>query len=239
VAVETQARGWAILSTYAVQWTPTAVAAAARPRRREAPDAHALQGLRFEAFGRDRVELQLGGRRLLLSQRHSEILVLLTEHPEGLTAEQLAVALYGDLAKPVTARAEISRLRKVLGSPSAVGGEPYRLLEPFESDVAAVRRLLLSGRVRGAAALHRDLLLPSSEAPGVVELRDELVAWTRNAVMTSDDVDALWTWATTPPGAGDLPLWVRFLSNVPYGDGRRAFAAARVAGLRRLYAVAA
>lgn len=199
----------------------------------------AQEGFRFEAFGRDRIELQVADRRIVLSQRHSEIVVLLTEHPDGLTAEQLAVALYGDFAKPVTARAEISRLRKILGSPNAIGGEPYRLLVPVDSDVAAMRRLLFDGHVREAAVLHRDLLLPSSDAPGVVELRDELEAWARNAVMTSDDVDALWTWASNPPGARDLPAWVRFLSNVPYQDGRRPLAAARVAGLRRLYAVAA
>jgi hypothetical protein len=88
---------------------------------------------------------------------------------------------------------------------------------------------LRQGRVSEAAALHVDVLLPRSAAPGVIELRSELEAWTRHAVMTADDPDALWTWVSNPSGEGDLPAWVRFLSAVPYEDGRRALAAAHVA----------
>ena len=69
---------------------------------------------------------------------------LLAEHPAGLTAEQLAVALYGDRAKPVSARAEVSRLRTFLGT--RIGTEPYRLEPPVESDIGALRRLLRQGR---------------------------------------------------------------------------------------------
>lgn len=189
--------------------------------------------LRFEAFGRDRVEVQAGERTFTLSRRHSEIVVLLAEHADGLTAEELAVALYGDHAKPVSARAEVSRLRALLGT--RIGTEPYRLEPPVESDIGALRRLLRQGRVAEAAALHVDVLLPRSEAPGVIELREELEAWMRRAVMTADDVDALWTWISSPPGTEDLPAWVRFLSSVPYDDGRRALAAAHVTRLRRRF----
>ena len=163
--------------------------------------------------------------------------MLLAEAPGGLTAEELAVALHGDLAKPVTARAEMSRLRRLLGG--QIETAPYRLVTPPRSDVTDLKRLLEDGRVREAAELHSGVLLPGSEAPGVVELRDELEGWTRHAVMTADDADALWAWVSSPPGQSDLPAWVRFLSNVAYEDGRRAFAAARVAGLRRRYATAA
>ena len=190
--------------------------------------------LRFEALGRDRALVQLDGRELTLSRRHSEVVVLLAEHAAGLSADELAVALYGDRANPVSARALVSRLRARLGE--RIMTEPYRLVPPVESDISVLRRLLRQGRVADAAAMHGDVLLPRSEAPGVIELRDELEAWTRRAVMTADDPDALWTWISNPRGAADLPAWVRFLSAVPYEDGRRALAAAHVSRLRRRYA---
>jgi hypothetical protein len=93
--------------------------------------------------------------------------------------------------------------------------------------------------VAEAAELHREGVLPRSEAPGVIELRDELESWTRNAVMTSDDPDALWSWLSRPARAHDLPAWLRFLSSVAYEDGRRSLAAAHVARLRRELAPAA
>ena len=188
--------------------------------------------LRFAALGRDRIEIELDGKELSLSQRQSEVLVLLAEHPDGLTAEELAVALWGDFGKPASARAEVSRMRTLTGL--RVDAEPYRLDVFVESDIASLRRLLRQGRVFEAASLHADLLLPRSDAPGVIEIRDELESWTRNAALTSDDLDALWTWVTNPCGAEDLPAWVRFLSQVPYEDGRRALAAAHVKRLRDL-----
>jgi hypothetical protein len=66
----------------------------------------------------------------------------------------------------------------------------------------------------------------------VIELRDDLATWTRNAVMTGDDLDALWAWASSPAGTHDLSAWVRFLSSVDYEDGRRSYAAAQVKRLR-------
>ena len=57
-----------------------------------------------------------GGRKLRLSRRHSEILVLLARHPEGVGGDELLVELYEDESvTPVTLRAELSRLRGLLG----------------------------------------------------------------------------------------------------------------------------
>ena len=68
------------------------------------------------ALGRDEAELRVGGRRIRLGRRHSELLVLLLDHPEGRTGEQLGLDLYGDdRLHPVTLRAELSRLRRALG----------------------------------------------------------------------------------------------------------------------------
>src|SRR5512132_582487 len=78
--------------------------------------AQACPALRLRLLGRDRALLSLGGRVVTLSRRHSEIVTLLVLHPEGLTCEELAWELYGDGAKRLSVRAEISRLRRVLGA---------------------------------------------------------------------------------------------------------------------------
>ena len=121
-------------------------------------------------------------------------------------------------------------MRVLLGA--RIGTDPYRLDVTFESDLDTVRRLLRQGRFAEAAETYGDGVLPRSDAPGVIEIRDELEHWTRNAVMTSDDPDALWSWVSRAAGAQDLAAWVRFLSAVDYEDSRRPLAAAHVARLR-------
>jgi hypothetical protein len=106
----------------------------------------------------------------------------------------------------------------------------------MQSDVGALRQRLLEGDARGAAALFEGPVLPRSEAPGVVELRDELDGWIRRTVMAAEDLEALWSWLNTPAGEEDLFAWKRFLSNLPAQDGRRGLAAARLVRLRVLFA---
>jgi GAF domain len=191
--------------------------------------------LALKALGRDRAHVTLDGRDLVLSQRHSEILVLLASHPAGMTGEQLALALYGDAGKPATARAEVSRLKRLLGE--CVQTDPYRLEATVKSDIAGVTRLLRDGRVDEAAALYSGPVLPRSEAPAVADVRNELDGWTRRAVVASDDLDALWSWLRSPSGEDDIQGWKRFLSSLPHEDGRRGLAAARLERLRPLYTV--
>jgi hypothetical protein len=63
-----------------------------------------------------------------LTPRHAEVLLLLQRAGRGgLTAAQLSTALFGDDEHCVTARAEVSRLRRVLGG--LVSTHPYRLAE--------------------------------------------------------------------------------------------------------------
>jgi hypothetical protein len=81
-------------------------------------------------------------------------------------------------------------------------------------------------------------MLPRSDAPGVIELRTELEGWMRRSVMTADDVDPLWRWLQTPSGEDDVAAWRRFLAAVPYEDGRRGQAAARLERLRESFGTA-
>lgn len=59
-----------------------------------------------------------------LSPRHAEILRILARHPEGRTAAELSVDLFGNGEHIVAVRAEMSRLRRRLGS--VIEPRPYR-----------------------------------------------------------------------------------------------------------------
>ncbi|WP_086727432.1 helix-turn-helix domain-containing protein [Streptomyces carpinensis] len=86
-----------------------------------------------------------------LSPRHAELLYLLAVHPAGRSAADLAEAVFGDPARTVTVRAEMSRVRRYLGA--LLEHRPYRFREGAE-----VRVLLPED--------PRDLL-PHSTAPAV------------------------------------------------------------------------
>jgi hypothetical protein len=130
--------------------------------------------LALRALGTDRAVARLLGRSLRLSPRHSEIVVLLALHRDGLSGAELAAAVYGPGRHDVTLRAEIARLRQVLGP--LVAGHPYRLLAAVEADFLDVRRALERGDAAGAAAARRRPLLAASQAPGIVAARRLLEA---------------------------------------------------------------
>ncbi|GAA1480287.1 hypothetical protein GCM10009624_07270 [Gordonia sinesedis] len=58
--------------------------------------------------------------------RHIQILALLADHPDGLTAARLSELLFGVADRTVTVRAEMSRLRKHFGG--VLAANPYRFL---------------------------------------------------------------------------------------------------------------
>jgi GAF domain len=197
--------------------------------------ARRRQLLKLCLLGRDRADAELGGRPIHLSRRHSEVLALLSIRPSGMTSEELTADLYGDRGTPSTTRVEVHRLRKLMGE--WIDTDPYRLSQDVESDVARVQGLLDRGSTREAVEHYEGRLLPHSDAPGVVRERDALDAWLRQAVMTADDDEALWTWVQSASGGEDLPAWSRLLVHLDFRDPRRSLAAARVSSLRAARAV--
>ena len=173
-----------------------------------APPPSDTDSLRLTALGRDEALLVTpGGRKIRLSRRHSEILVLLARHPEGLTGDELLCALYEDESvTPVTLRAELARLRRVLG-PDVLGSRPYRLTAAVESDFGTVERRLGTGAVTAAAAAFGGPLLPGSQAPAVVRIRRRLTEEMRAALIARGDPDLLADWAHAPWGEDDLDVW--------------------------------
>jgi hypothetical protein len=110
-----------------------------------------------------------GSRRL--TARHSEIVTLLALHRDGLDSHELAELMYGEPGHEVSARAELHRLRVILGSRLVT--RPYRL-EGVEIDLELVNRLLARGRTDKARARCGGPLLPPSSVPEIVSARENL-----------------------------------------------------------------
>ncbi|MFF9404869.1 GAF domain-containing protein [Streptomyces anandii] len=68
-----------------------------------------------------------------LSPRHAELLYLLAVHRGGRSAASLAGEVFGDPARRVTVRAEMSRVRRYLGA--LLEHRPYRFAENADVDV--------------------------------------------------------------------------------------------------------
>ncbi|WP_205698375.1 GAF domain-containing protein [Conexibacter sp. SYSU D00693] len=200
--------------------------------RRQGPIAVVSQQLELELLTR-RPRAFVGGREVALSQRHGELLALLLARPEGMTAEGLTLELYGEEGKPVTVRAELSRLRRLLGP--ALGARPYRL-EGVDADVLHVERLVGAGRLAEALGAYRDVLLPASEVPLVEELRGRLDGLVRAAVRRSGDPSLLARWCVSAPGHDDEPAARELAALVPADDPAGAAARAQLARLARLHA---
>jgi hypothetical protein len=152
-----------------------------------------------------------------LALRHAEILVLLAAHPRGLTADELAVLLHAGDLTDVSVRAEVSRLRRVVG-PLLAQSRPYRLAVAPRTDADDVRDALAVGDVGRALAAYAGPLLPRSAAPGVERLRAELAAELRAAVLACGEPDVLQAWVATADGADDHAAWTRLGRLAPSGS---------------------
>ncbi|MFK0160612.1 transcriptional regulator [Streptomyces sp. NPDC090493] len=186
--------------------------------------------IRLSALGRDGVLLEYGDRVLRLSPRHSEIVLALAVARQGMTGDQLAVDLSEYEMPASTLRAEMTRLRAVLG-PELLGSRPYALLRPVRTDVDDVSRLLAAGRVREALDRYSGPLLPRSEAPVVVEQRRCLEQQLRAAVLVGGDAGLLRRWVRATWGAEDAAAWKALAHTLPGGSPQRAAAAARARAL--------
>jgi hypothetical protein len=182
------------------------------------------------ALGRDCALLELDGRVLRLRPRHSEIAVLLALADEGLSGPRLAVELSEEEIHPVTLRAEMSRLRALLGG-ELLGSQPYMLRRTVRADFTAVRDLVAEGRVAAAASAYSGPLLPNSEAPAIVEYRTVLEQQLRAEVLASADAGVLRRWVSTPWGADDAEAWLALAQQLPGGSPQRAAATVRASGV--------
>lgn len=180
------------------------------------------------------------GRRktIRLSPRHSEILLLLASTARGLSGDELAVLLYEEDSSTSTLRAELNRLRRLLGD-ELLASRPYRLMAEITADWLAVEAHLAAGAVAAALRLYRGPLLPTSAAPGVVRLRENIEASLRQAVLNSREPDLMSTWTRSAWGADDYDMWRAQLAALGSTSPLRPLAAGQLARLDRELSVAA
>lgn len=177
-----------------------------------APDV--ADGARLTVLGTDRARWHPGGAdsgtaSAALTGRHADILVLLARHPEGLSADHLAMLLDDKDLDVVTIRAEMSRLRRVIGG-HYIGSRPYRLLTPMTSDIGDVFDALQAGDAAAALAAYSGALLPQSVSPAIGRLRTELTTSLRGAVLAAASagyLDLLRRWLQLPDGRDDRHGW--------------------------------
>ncbi len=176
--------------------------------------------------------MRLNARSVELSDRQLDFLVVLLSSQDGLTLQEVATRVYGDRAVLGTAKALISRLRGAI----PVESRPYRLAVPYRADFLELLEHLKRGQVRQALNLYKGPLLPDSDSPAVVELREHIDEALRQAVLESGDAEAMIELANRM-GSGDLELLETALEYVPQNDPQSPLLRARIRQVRRDWGV--
>jgi hypothetical protein len=165
-----------------------------RLRTSAVPAADAVLELRLLG----RAEAWLGGLRLLLTRRQTEILALLALNSEGLSLDALHALIYGDgRVARATLKAEVSHVRRALGG--RIASRPYRLDLPTRCDVLEVLDRLKAGDVTAAVAAYGGDLLPGSESPALLEYGHYVAVALREALLTDPRPDAVLRYAERVP----------------------------------------
>lgn len=125
----------------------------------------------LELLGRDRATLTTPTATHRLTARHSEIVALLSLHPDGLDARALSRLLYDEPGHEVAVRAELHRLREILGV--ALVTRPYRLAG-IDTDLQALQHRLATSDGLAPDTEPAGPLLPDSNVPAIVAARERL-----------------------------------------------------------------
>lgn len=164
---------------------------------------------RLEALGMEQAQVIIDGKPIRITHRQSELLVLLSLHRDGLSAEALAERLYGDgnsKATLTTVRAEISRLRKQLGQ-IKISSKPYRLSSELETDFFELMTMIERNQLRGAVKKYSGPLLPTSDVAEIELERSYIENTLRKALLSARDPNLLSLYGATPSGQYDLEIW--------------------------------
>jgi hypothetical protein len=95
-----------------------------------------------------------------------------------------------------------------------VASRPYRLVAELSSDVEDVRAALDRGDVDAALRLYSGVVLPSSYAPGIAEIREELRVRVQAALLRSGDPVLLARWTASVHGREDAAAWSAYLATL-------------------------
>lgn len=196
----------------------------------------AVQDLRDRFLSEEReLELAFFGGRVVLKQgerqdigmRQCEVLVALALSPEGISAEQLGLRVYGEAAVLPTIKAIVSRLRQSV----EVSSRPYRVNGGIKADFLDIEHLIAAGRLREAVGYYKGPLLPGSDAPIVVEMREHLEELLRTSVLSAGDVNCMLRLSDAL--GDDAELLDAVLDQLPPLDPRGSIARAKRAKVER------
>lgn len=182
----------------------------------------------LSVLGREGGALDVSGTSTDLSLRHAEILVLLAWHSSGLSAERLAELLGCSVD---TLRPEMVRLRRVLESADASlvpSSRPYKLPRSFDLDAQRVLAFLDRGAHRVALAGYSGQVLPTSTAPGIRSIRDDVSSRLRESMLTDASLDTLLAYARIDEAAYDVEVWTACLTRLPAKSPKRASIVSRL-----------
>ncbi len=189
-----------------------------------------IEVLGVEALGRKRAEIVRGDERLKLSRRHSEIVVMLILHPD-LDDTRLARELYGENGLAATARAELSRLRRILGD--RLPSTARRLEGAVEADFSQLECALDLDDIDRAIKLWRGELLRGSTVPLIVEARERLELRLRDLLLSRPGTALLKRWLETGGGRDDIEAARELIRRLGPDDPDQAAAASRLRRLSR------
>lgn len=189
----------------------------------------------LRTFGSDLARIEGGGMwEVTLSQKHSEILTILTQRPSGVSAEELSELVYGPGRPLTTIRAEMTRLKAVLATvPITVSIEsrPYRIVGELDTDIRRLGSFLHKGAHKVALAKYAGPVLPGSTSPGVEEIRNDVHCLLREALIQDASVDVLLDYAHRIECLDDVDIWRSCLELLPPKSPRRAEVLLRIEAL--------
>lgn len=207
--------------------------ARSRPKRiaSAAPQQAAKRAApRLMLLGRDPALFEHGGRFAAVARRHAEILVALAAAPHGLNAVQLAEQVYGERNAELSLRPEVARLRKWLAQQDTdieLLSRPYRLSGRLRLDAHETLEALERGAHRLALAAYEGPVLPSSDAPCVEDLRNEVDATLRESMLQAAAVELLFEYAHNW-AVDDAQVWEALLQVLPPLSPKRTRVVARL-----------
>lgn len=172
-----------------------------------------------------------GVKEQSLSVRNAELLAILAIYPDGLHGEKLHSLLYGDGERNSTLKSTVSRARKII----PIASNPYAIDAAFKADFIELQRLLACGELQKALNLYRGSLLPASEAPAIVELREHIDEAVRTAVLHAQDPDALIHLGNLLDD--DLEIWEQARECLPPRDHRHPVVSARITRIKAAWAL--
>lgn len=190
---------------------------------------------RLVLLGREPAVLEGPEGALPVGGRHAEILLALAAAPNGLSAGALAEQVYGSAGSEATLRPELVRLRKWIeqhGLALELSSRPYQLRGELRVDAIEVLGALGRGAHRLALAAYDGPVLPASESPVAEDLRAEVSATLREAMLQSAAADQLFEYAQNW-ALDDEEIWATLLQVLPPQSPKRARVVARLAHLQR------